>query len=151
MKNYFVIFCVLISAFASEASEPNSSIHKKSEGPSAQEIEELFIFQCGSLEEMTNILKLKTNDLSDAEKAEVINSRKINLSIIREGAPAVKLLLKQGSKQDTGGFGAILACGLVSQISEKVRERGCVDLETNEVIKDGPGIEICNEMIKKVK
>lgn len=148
MKKFVTLFCVLISTLMTFAGESKLSLQN---GLAEQEIEEFYIFQCGTLEEMTKILKVEVRDLSDADIEEVIKSRKINLSIIREGMPAIKKLIAEGSKNDTGGFGALLACGVVNNISEKVKERGCLDLETNDVVSEGPGFAICKEMLSKVK
>lgn len=151
MKKITAMFCVLISTVATLAAEPRAAAQNEQVGPSAQEIEDLYIFQCGSIDETIKLINGNSKDLTDSDINEIIEMRKINLSIIREGKPAIIKLLDEGSKNNTGNFGALLACGVVVQISEKVKERGCLDLKTNEVVKDGAGLSLCEEMLSLIK
>lgn len=137
MKKIITIFCVLICALATHATESQESELTE------KEMEEFYISQCRSVDEMAKILNEDVKDITESDMIILIESRKMNISIIREGAPAIKRVIEDGSRSDTGPFGAMLACGVVNYIEAKVKERGCLDLETNEVIMDGPGFAAC--------
>ena len=113
--------------------------------------EQSYVFQCSPVEDVVKLVGKEMKDVTAEDMKELIDMRKTTFEIIKGGKPALKDLLDKGDKSDIGGFGVILACGVVEQIAEKVKARGCLNIETKEVINDGPGIAACQEILEKVK
>ena len=137
-----IIFSLFIltataSAFAQEMSD--------------KEKQEIFAMQCGSVEDIAKAMGTTADQFTDKDKKEISEIRSATLAIVKDGSAGIKKLLEDGSKSDTGVFGAVLACGLVDQISDMIKEKGCLDLETNQVIKASSEIDNCSELVKKLK
>lgn len=117
---------------------------------SKRDLQEIFTYQCGSIEDVAKIGGADAAAISDKDRQGLIESRKNTLDVIRGGKAAVDAIVKKGS-QDNSGFGVLLACGLVDQLSEKIKSEGCLDIEKNEIVKAGPGLDDCRMMIADVK
>ena len=124
---------------------------QESDSLTDQQKEELFIFQCGTIEQIAVVVKTDVKDITAADLEEINKSRASTLAVVRGGGPAIQQLLDQGNKNDIGGFGVLLVCGAIDQIAEQIKSRGCLDLTSKEVVNDGPGIDACKKIIANLK
>lgn len=147
MKKILISFFVVLSALSAKAEGTNPG----TDGLTDQQKEESYIIQCGSLQDVAKLVKTDFKDISDADLKELQETRQVTFSVMRDGESAIQKLLDQGNKDDIGALGVLLACGMIDQISDRVKTRGCINLENNEVVSDGPGIQICKEMIAGLK
>ena len=150
MKKYFLSLIVILATstvFAQQAEGEDKL--------SPEEIQKTYDFQCGSVADVIRSVKAENPDMKDElsadELKELIQTRSVMLDVLKNGAPAVQKMLEQGSKSDTGPFGALIACSMIDVLSEKISSEGCLDLSTGERISGGPGIDVCKEMVKKLK
>ena len=115
------------------------------------EEEKTYAMMCGNIAQAAAAADHSASDISADDVKELISTRQPVLSILRQGKIGIDAIIKDGDKNDTGGFGLILACGLVEQMASQIAEKGCIDISTNEVVKDtAGGIAICKELNKKL-
>lgn len=136
MKHALLALVVLLLATNAQASK--------------RDTQEIYTYQCGSLEDVAKIGGGDVNEITEKDRQSLIDSRKTTLKVIRGGQQAIQDLVKQASHDDSG-FGVLLTCGIVVQISEHIKSGGCRDLEKDEIVSAGPGIEICKSMIARVE
>lgn len=113
--------------------------------------EESYIMQCGSQEALGKLVGQDLSTLTDAEKKELQDIRQTTYDVLVGGEEAIKKLLDEGSKNDTGGFGVILACGLIDQMGSRVAEQGCLNFATGETTKGEAGIKACKTVMDNLK
>jgi|GEM_PF-1891016 hypothetical protein len=109
-----------------------------------------YTINCGTLKDllaMDGMPKLPNGEISDSDLAELVEIRAPILNVLLKGAPAIKELLDLGDKQDTGPFGAIMACSQVAMMEPMIKKNGCViDLKTEKRVYDGPGFTACAKL-----
>lgn len=115
------------------------------------QVEETFAIQCGTLEELAKAAGQDLSTITDAEKKEIQDIRQTTYDVLVGGETAIKKLLDEGDKNDTGGFGVILACGLIDQIGSKISEKGCLNIATGETTKGEAGIKACKSVMDGIK
>jgi hypothetical protein len=113
-----------------------------------QSPQETYTLFCGSAKALSQIAEGEGRILSKAEVADLAKSRVPVLTILEKGAAGIQELLKQGSASETGGFGALLACGVITQVKAIIIAKGCTDLSTGKVVKDHGGIAACEAINK---
>lgn len=146
MKKILISFCILMSCLTGYATDTQVGADVLTD----QQKEEGYVYQCGSLKEVVTLAKAANAVLTDADIKDLIKSRKSTLDVIRRGKAAIEQLLDQGDKDDIGGLGVLLVCGFIDQAADKIQARGCVDLETNEVVKAGVGIKVCQDTMANI-
>lgn len=153
MKSIFFIFVAMtVYTSFSHATEETTLTDSENEAALTEKHkEQTFISYCGSVDELISIMGLPAGEtVTEADLTELQSLREPIMSVIKEGATALDKISEEGNKTDIGGFGVILTCGVISSISEAVKERGCKDLKTNEVIHDGPGIQLCKDLLGNI-
>ncbi|AZZ35937.1 hypothetical protein CIK05_03725 [Bdellovibrio sp. qaytius] len=115
------------------------------------EIQENYAIQCGTLEEMGQVVGQDISTASDADKKELQDIRQVNFDVLVGGQKAIQKLLDEGSKSDTGGFGAVIACTMVDQMSSRISEKGCLNIATGETTKGEAGIAACKAVLESIK
>lgn len=142
MKNILATIIILAAGLHASAGEKVSQ----------EEVDQVYALQCGTLEQVLKIPGIevgKNGKLTTSELNELNQVRDVTLEILKRGKPAVKELLEDGEKQDTGPLGAILACGLIMSIESKLKAEGCLDLKSNTIVKGDIGIQACAEVVPK--
>jgi len=116
---------------------------------------ENYLMFCGTRQGLVQFLNSQGqngNGLSESDFAELNSSRVPVLRILKGGAKAIQEILDEGSKSDIGGFGALLACSVITQTQSEIKQKGCVDLVTQKGVRDtGGGISACDVLMKKVQ
>ncbi|GIL17867.1 MAG: hypothetical protein BroJett040_16180 [Oligoflexia bacterium] len=115
--------------------------------------EENYTMFCGTRKQLVDFLVANGQDVSritDADFVELNQTRKPVLRILQNGQRAIDQILDQGSKSDTGPFGAILACSVIVGVKTQIQQNGCVDLATNKIVRDKGGIAACEELMKRI-
>ncbi len=115
------------------------------------QIQETYAVQCGTLEEVGKAVGQDMSTITAEEKKELQEMRKTTYDVLVGGEKAIQALLDEGNKNDTGGFGVILACGLIDQIGSKISEKGCLNIETGETTKGEAGIKACKSVMDAIK
>lgn len=87
---------------------------------------------------------------SAKELKELNESRKPILKVLAGGNKAIKELLDEGSRSDTGPFGVIMACGMLVNLKHEIAEKGCFSLTSTAPIKDKGGIKACEDLLAKM-
>lgn len=104
----------------------------------ARSNEQIFLTYCGSVNELISTVGLAPGEkVSESDLKELQSMRGPILDVIKNGATALNAISEEGNKSDIGGFGVILT-------------RGCKDMTTNEVINDGPGIQLCKDILANI-
>jgi hypothetical protein len=108
--------------------------------------ESLWLAQCGSAEELKVLTGGKP--LSKADKKELNEMRAPVQKVLNNGEAGIKEVLEEGSKQDTGAFGAIMVCSLLNSMKPLIAQKGCVpNLSSNQKVYDGPGFAACEKLM----
>lgn len=138
-----VILAVLLASSFSYAQDSTAD--------DAAELQKTYMLTCGTYSQAAEAADHAGEELSDSDKKELRDMRMPVLNVLRKGQQALQDIKDEGDKNDTGGFGLILTCGLIDQFSAQLKEKGCLDLETNEVVKDAAGgIALCQDLAKKL-
>lgn len=90
--------------------------------------------------------KLSKNDLKELNE-----QRSPVLDILENGDAGIQRLLDLGDKQDVGGFGVLMACGVITSVKTEIAESGCLNLVTNKAVLDNGGIEACERTMAAVQ
>ncbi|WP_413291093.1 hypothetical protein [Bdellovibrio sp. HCB337] len=112
-------------------------------------LSEDYIMFCGSKTQIEDMFHAKgeKGSLTKKDLKELNESRQPTLDVLANGKVAIKKLLDEGNKADTGAFGVIIVCGVLNSIQSEVRDNGCIDLSTNQAVQDNGGLAACAEMI----
>jgi hypothetical protein len=143
MKMKSIILAAVISALGFSSAQANE--------PTAAENYAMF---CGSRNELISFLKSQGQDtdaITEAELLDLNQGRMAMIRILKNGNSAIQELIAEGSKADTGAFGAIMACGVLVELKNDVLKKGCYDLSTNKPVKNKNGIEACEVLLAKIK
>lgn len=114
------------------------------------QIQETYAVQCGTLDDVSKVVGQDMAAATDEEKKELQEIRQTMYDVLVGGEKAIHKLLDEGSKNDTGGFGVILACGMIDQIASKVAEKGCLNIATGETTKGEAGIKACKSVMAEI-
>lgn len=114
------------------------------------QVEETYAIQCGTLEDVSKVVGQDMATATDEEKKELQEIRQSTYDVLVGGEKAIQKLLDDGNKSDTGGFGVILACGMIEQIGAKVSEKGCLNMATGETTKGEAGIKACKSVMDAI-
>lgn len=110
-----------------------------------------YTMMCGDLESVLEYAGAQGEKPTKADIAELNESRVPLLKILKTGAKGIQEILDEGSKSDTGPFGAIMACSMLVQIKSQIKESGCTDLATGKRVSDKGGIAACAKLLKGIK
>lgn len=113
--------------------------------------QETYAIQCGTLEQVATAIGQSAESITEDDKKVLQEIRGGTFEVLVGGEKAIQKLLDEGSKADTGGFGVLLACGMIEQIDSMIAEKGCLNLTTQETTKGEAGIAACKSVMKAVK
>lgn len=111
---------------------------------------ETYVMFCGSKSDLEKFASEQYMVISAHDLKDMKESRAPILDILRNGEKGIQRVLELGEQQDTGGFGALIACGMIDQLKEEIKEKGCYDLTTNRAVKDKGGIAACTELLARL-
>lgn len=115
-----------------------------------EEQEQTFTLLCGSREDLQAFASKTGEKVTEADLAQVKQSRQFILQVLKDPQPALKAVLDEGNKSDTGAFGLLITCGALVVMKDKILEKGCYDLDTNQPVKDNGGIAACEKIIEQL-
>lgn len=140
----------ILSALVFALSLHSSQSMAQDSGPEEVTPENSYTMFCGSLEELKTMAKAKGEKITAKDLEELNSSRADILTVLAQGKSAIERILAEGSKSDTGSFGAILTCGMIVEMKSDIVAKGCVDLKTNKSVKDNGGIAACESMMNSL-
>lgn len=108
---------------------------------------ESYVMFCGNKAALTKLAAEQGDVVTAEDIKEIKESRAPILDILKNGKKGIQRLLELGEQQDTGGFGVLVACGMIDQLKEEIKQKGCTDLTTNRAVKDKGGIAACAELM----
>lgn len=111
--------------------------------------EEWIVF-CGDKQSLLAHFGASGQKPTAAELKEANASRLPILKILAEGKKGIAAVLEEGNRSDTGGFGVVIACGMIDQIKHEIKEKGCYSLTSKTPVKDKGGIKACEEVLAKL-
>ena len=117
------------------------------DGLSAKEKQEMYIMMCGSIKQLE---KLSGEKISEADLAELKESRKLFVDVVLKGQPAIDEMIKEGNRTDVGPIGVMLTCSSVIATKDIFAKKGCLNLETNKKFKTGPGVALCATIMDRI-
>lgn len=111
---------------------------------------ESYVMFCGNKAALEKLAAEQGDVVTAEDIKEIRESRAPILDILKNGAEGIRRQIELGEEQDTGAFGAIIACGMIDQLKEEIKKKGCTDLATNRAVKDKGGIAACAELMGKL-
>lgn len=111
---------------------------------------ESYTLFCGSSKALTIWAKANGQKLTSDDISEMVSQRAPILDVLKNGERGIQRLLAEGSKTDTGPFGAILTCGMIVQLKSEILAKGCYDLSTNKPVRDNGGILACENLMARL-
>lgn len=111
---------------------------------------ETYTLFCGSSKALSAWAKANGQNVTTADLREMSEQRSPLLNVLKNGERAIQDLLTEGSKSDTGPFGAILTCGMIVQLKSEILAKGCYDLKTNKPVRDSGGILACENLMARL-
>lgn len=108
--------------------------------PSAADADKMYINLCGGIEAVAKENNVKVSDLTPKMVAAVQQNRTLFLDAIRLGAPLFEST--GGSFYDKATMINII-CPTLLVIEDKIKATGCLDLNTQVVVKEGSGFDYC--------
>jgi hypothetical protein len=107
---------------------------------------------CGNKAQLEAVMHAQgqTGSLTKKDIKELSEQRAPLLSVLAKGVQGIREVLDEGNKSDTGGFGALLVCGLATQLKSEIQASGCYDLQTNQPVMDNGGIAACETLLAAV-
>jgi hypothetical protein len=131
-----LLLAILLSGIFSQAAHAE-------QGP-----ESIYPFYCGTKEEV--LAASGGGTASEEEWNELIEQRSVVLQTLLTPKESLKKMYEEGSKNDTGPFGVLMACGIIVQLNPRLAEKGCVDLKTNQVVRDQGAVALCQDLIARL-
>ena len=111
---------------------------------------ETYTMFCGNRAALIKLANEQGLEMTSEELKEITETRAPVLDILKNGNAGIQRVLEQGQAQDTGAFGVLIACGVINEMKDLIRKKGCTDLTTNRAIKDNGGIAACEEVMAKL-
>lgn len=145
MKTIYSILSLATLAFLIASALPAQAQEESEMDPA-----ETYAMFCGSRAELTAWAKSKGQKITKSDFLELSEQRSPILNVLKNGKRAIKQILDEGDKSDTGPFGAILTCGMLVQIKDQVLQKGCYDLSTNKPVRDAGGIKACEDLMSRL-
>ena len=144
------------SGSTNAASGKTAAVTKSDESDESTTAENYAMF-CGSREDLLSMMKSRGEEVSEATESDFVELNKQReplLKILKNGDSAIKEILAEGNKSDTGPLGVILACGILEQIKSEVIAKGCFDLASNRAFKNKQAlkanIQACEAVLEKL-
>lgn len=111
-----------------------------------------YVIFCGNKQQIEDVMHAQgqKGSLTKKDIKEISEQRAPLLSVLAKGAQGIRKVLDEGSKADTGGFGALLVCGLATQLKTEIQTLGCYDFQTNQPVMDNGGIAACESLLAAV-
>lgn len=116
----------------------------------ADETEKTYVMFCGNKAALEKMAAEEGFTITKEDLLEMNETRAPILDILKNGAEGIERQLELGNSQDTGAFGVIISCGMIDQVKDLIKKKGCFDLKTNKVVKDKGGIAACAEIMAKL-
>ncbi|MCM2351788.1 MAG: hypothetical protein NDI69_17365 [Bacteriovoracaceae bacterium] len=111
---------------------------------------ESYVMFCGNKAALAKLAAEQGDVVTAEDIREIKESRAPILDILKNGKKSIQRLLEVSEQQDTGVFGVLAACGMINELKEDIKQKGCTDLTTNRVVKDKGGIAACVELMAKL-
>lgn len=108
---------------------------------------ESYVMFCGNKAALAKLAAEQGDVVTTEDIREIKESRAPILDILKNGKKGIQRVLELGKQQDTGGLGVLVACGMIDQLKEEIKKKGCTDLSTNRAVKDNGGIAACAEVM----
>ena len=111
---------------------------------------ENYIMFCGNKAALTKLVNEQGLEMTVEDLKELAETRSPVLDILKNGKAGIQRVLEEGNAQDTGAFGVLIACGVITEMKDLIKKKGCTNLATNKVVKDNGGIAACEEVMSSL-
>lgn len=131
-----VLLAILVSGFFVQAAHAETSL------------EDVYPLYCGTKEEVVAVSG--GNEPSAEEWKELIEQRSVIIKLLQNPKETLKQVYEESNKNDTGAFGVLMVCAPVLNMRPLLEQKGCLDLKTNQVVRDQGAASLCQSVMDRM-